>query len=42
MQSEAAFMNRKTRDTPVGELVGDIKHLGYEASHFEGIFSKAM
>ena len=25
------------KDTPVRELIGDIEHLGYEASHFEGI-----
>ena len=28
-------------DTPIGELVGDVKHLGYEVSHLEGIWSKA-
>lgn len=25
------------KDTPARELIGDIEHLGYEASHFEGI-----
>ena len=34
-------MSRKTGDTPIGELVGDIKHLGYGVSHFEGIWSKS-
>jgi hypothetical protein len=32
-------MGRKAGDAPAGETVGDIKHLGYEASHFEEILS---
>ena len=34
-------MSLKTEDTPIGELVGDVEHLGYEISHFEGIWSNA-